>query len=147
VINPKSNGLFDVETDAYFLARLTGTSVTNSTTTSRKFIMNLEADEWDEELCSLLGIPLDFLSEIQPTVRGFYCAGASPITASVVYTQAPPYGHGCCKKGDRKITFGTDAFALALTGDSSNASMIFEPRRNASTVIEWCERFTEAVSR
>lgn len=64
-----------------------------------------------------------------------------------VDTQAAPYGHGCHRKGDGKITFGTGAFALALIGDSSNASTIFEPRRKASTVIEWYERFTEAVSR
>ncbi|MFM0741189.1 FGGY family carbohydrate kinase [Paraburkholderia xenovorans] len=57
--------------------------MTNATTASRKFLMNLEAGEWDEELCRQFGIPIDFLPEIRPTVRDFGCGGASAITASV----------------------------------------------------------------
>ena len=39
-----------------------------------------------------------------------------PITASVVDQQASLYGHGCRQAGDAKITFGTGAFALMVTG-------------------------------
>src|SRR5690606_32343334 len=39
-------------------------------------------------------------------------------TASVVDQQASLYGHGCRRRGDAKITFGTGAFALAVSGES-----------------------------
>jgi glycerol kinase len=39
-----------------------------------------------------------------------------PLTASIVDQQASLYGHGCRGAGDAKITFGTGAFALAVTG-------------------------------
>ena len=40
-----------------------------------------------------------------------------PLTASLVDQQASLYGHGCRTAGDAKITFGTGAFALAVTGE------------------------------
>lgn len=40
----------------------------------------------------------------------------TPVTASIVDQQAALYGHGCREAGDAKITFGTGAFALAVTG-------------------------------
>jgi len=39
------------------------------------------------------------------------------LTASVVDQQASLYGHGCRQPGDAKITFGTGAFALVISGN------------------------------
>jgi len=41
-----------------------------------------------------------------------------PVTASVVDQQAALYGFGCRKAGDTKMTFGTGAFALMVTGNN-----------------------------
>ncbi|MGD1876111.1 MAG: FGGY family carbohydrate kinase, partial [Kiloniellaceae bacterium] len=107
-------------TDAFFLDRLTGRCVTDITTASRSSLMNLESGQWDPELCRLFGVPLEALPEIVATTGDFGAmtvAGKSvPVTASIVDQQAALYGHGCRHAGDGKITFGTGAFALMVTG-------------------------------
>ena len=107
-------------TDAFFLDRLAGECITDITTASRTSLMNLATGQWDEELCRLFRVPMEALPRIVPTTgrlgevtsRG----RAVPVTASVVDQQASLYGHGCRRVGDAKITFGTGAFALLVTG-------------------------------
>ena len=107
-------------TDAFFLDRLTGRCVTDVTTASRTSLMNLETLEWDAELCRIFSVPIETLPEIVPTTANFGAIrtehGLVPVTASVVDQQAALYGFGCRDAGDAKVTFGTGAFALALTG-------------------------------
>jgi len=108
-------------TDAFFLDRLSGTFATDITTASRTSLMNLATASWDEDLCRLFGVPIDALPPIYPTVSNFGSVSLGgrdiPITASVVDQQAALYGHGCRTTGDAKLTFGTGAFALAVTGN------------------------------
>ncbi len=84
--------------------------------------MNLHSGQWDEELCDLFSVPIDTLPEILPTTGCFgeiiSKGNRIPVTASVVDQQAALYGHGCRTRGDTKITFGTGAFALVITGDT-----------------------------
>ena len=104
-------------TDAFFLERLTGRCVTDITTASRTSLMNLERGEWDADLCALFGVPMECLPQIVPSLGDFgTLPGRLPLTASLVDQQAALYGHGCRAPGDAKITFGTGAFALAVTG-------------------------------
>jgi glycerol kinase len=56
-----------------------------------------------------------------------------PVTASVVDQQASLYGHGCRDVGDAKITFGTGAFALAITGDQPQRS----PEQGLLPTVAW----------
>ncbi|AKI00537.1 glycerol kinase [Hoeflea sp. IMCC20628] len=108
-------------TDAFFLDRLGGTFVTDITTASRTCLMNLETGQWDPELCAVFGVPIQALPQIVPTTGDFGTVESHgkriPITASIVDQQASLYGHGCAEGGDAKITFGTGAFALMVTGD------------------------------
>lgn len=108
-------------TDAFFLDRLTGRFVTDITTASRTSLLNLQSGQWDNELCDLFGVPIDALPEIVASTGDFgelTSNGKSiPVTASIVDQQASLYGHGCRAPGDTKITFGSGAFALVLTGD------------------------------
>ncbi|QCI63836.1 FGGY family carbohydrate kinase [Phreatobacter stygius] len=104
-------------TDAFFLDRLTGSFATDISTASRTSLMNLETGCWDAALCDLFHVPIECLPEIRPTVGDFGLAGSSPLKASIVDQQAALFGHGCRRDGDVKITFGTGAFALALTGE------------------------------
>ncbi len=107
-------------TDAFFRDRLTGRFETDVTTASRSGLMSLATCGWDAELCRLFGVPMDCLPAITASTGdlGSLAAGARslPLTASLVDQQAALYGHGCRRPGDAKITFGTGAFALALTG-------------------------------
>lgn len=120
-------------TDAYFLDRLTGVFATDVTTASRTSLMNLSTGQWDNELCELFGVPIESLPEIRDTVGHFGEIGVTPVTASIVDQQAALYGHGCRKEGDAKITFGTGAFALTLTGDQ----VIRAPEKGLLATIAW----------
>ena len=102
--------------DAFFLARLTGQFATDVTTASRTSLMSLDTLQWDEELCTLFGVPRQCLPEIKNTTGPFGLIGKAPVTANLVDQQAALFGHGCMNPGDTKITFGTGAFALSLGG-------------------------------
>lgn len=101
--------------DSFFLDRLAGVYATDVTTASRTSLMNLDTGRWDPELCRLFGVPLEALPEIRSTVGSFGAAGKLAITASICDQQAALFGHGCRRAGRAKITFGTGAFALAVT--------------------------------
>ena len=103
--------------DAFFLDRLAGRFITDVTTASRTSLMNLETLAWDPVLCDLFGVPVDCLPEIVPTAGALGEIDGMPLTASMVDQQAALFGHGCRRRGDAKITFGTGAFALAIAGD------------------------------
>lgn len=119
--------------DAWFLDRLTGVFATDVTTASRTSLMNLATGQWDAELCELFGVPIETLPPIFDTVGHFGEIGATPVTAAVVDQQASLYGHGCRNAGDAKITFGTGAFALTLTGDE----IIRAPEKGLLATIAW----------
>ena len=95
--------------------------------------MNLATCRWDEELCRLFGVPIECLPEIRPTVGEFGGIGGMPLTAAVVDQQAALYGHGCRDAGDAKVTFGTGAFALAITG----AEIVRAPERGLLPTVAW----------
>ena len=123
--------------DAFFLDRLAGVFATDITTASRTSLMNLETGEWDADLCDLFGVPIEALPEIRPTMGAFgtiRIAGSEvPVSASAVDQQASLYGHGCRQAGDAKITFGTGAFALALTGNR----ICRVPERGLLPTVAW----------
>lgn len=102
-------------TDAFIFDRLGGRFVTDRATASRTSLMNMRTGLWDAGLCTLFGVPIECLPEIVPNVADFGRHGGIPIRAAIVDQQAALYGHGCRAPGDAKITFGTGAFALAVT--------------------------------
>ncbi len=108
-------------TDAFFLDRFANQFVTDITTASRTSLLNLQSGQWDSELCDLFGVPIDALPDIVASTGDFGALKSNgkfiPITASIVDQQASLYGHGCRTLGDAKITFGTGAFALVVTGN------------------------------
>ena len=98
--------------DAFFHDRLTGIFATDVTTASRTSLMSLETCNWDPDLCALFDVPMECLPEIRSTAGDFGRVAKTPATASIVDQQAALFGHGSLAK----ITFGTGAFALAVTG-------------------------------
>lgn len=124
-------------TDAFFLDRLTGRFVTDVSTASRTALMNLQQLQWDETLCECFGVPVECLPTIVSTTGELGTIntehGPTPLTASVVDQQAALYGFGCRKRGDAKITFGTGAFALMLTGDD----IVSRPDSGLLPTVAW----------
>ena len=123
--------------DSFFIDRLCGRFVTDVTTASRTSLMNLRTQQWDPELCNLFGVPMPVLPEILPCMCNFAATGnrasAPNIVMSIVDQQAALYGHGCRNIGDAKITFGTGAFALCVTGDSPYS----DPQSGLLPTIAW----------
>lgn len=103
-------------TDAFFLDRLAGTFATDIATASRTGLLDLATGDWSEELCALHGVPRACLPPIRAVDAGFGTIGGVPVKACIVDQQAALYGHGCRAPGEAKITFGTGAFLLAVTG-------------------------------
>ncbi len=124
-------------TDAFFLHRLTGHFVSDITTASRTSLMNLNTGKWSPELCDIFSVPIDALPEIVATTGDFGTlqSGTStiPVTASIVDQQASLFGHGCRNAGDAKITFGTGAFALVLTGEKYHRA----PQQGLLPTVAW----------
>lgn len=106
-------------TDAFFLDSLTGVFATDVSTASRTSLMNLETGAWDPVLCEAFGVPIACLPEIRPSIGDFGSIDGVPVRAAVVDQQAALWGHGCRTPGAIKITFGTGAFALAVTGHTT----------------------------
>jgi glycerol kinase len=104
-------------TDAFFLDRLCGSFKTDLATASRTGLLDLRTGAWSREMCELHGVPIHCLPEIATVDGDFGKIGGTPVKVSIVDQQAALYGHACRKPGDCKITFGTGAFLLAVTGD------------------------------
>ena len=103
-------------TDAWFRWQLTGRFETDVTTAARTSLMNLGTCDWDPELCRIFGVPMQALPRITASSGDLgVLAPGLPLTASLTDQQAALYGHGCRVPGDAKVTFGTGAFALAVT--------------------------------
>ncbi|NCO85420.1 MAG: glycerol kinase [Rhodobacterales bacterium] len=103
-------------TDAFFRDRLTGRFETDASTASRTALMDLSTGQWSPAMCALFGVPMGALPAITATTGDLGRIGALRLAASVVDQQAALYGHGCRAPGEAKITFGTGAFALMVSG-------------------------------
>lgn len=97
--------------------------VTDVTNASRTLLMNIETLEWDEEICSELGIRMSMLPEIRPSVGDFRkvrqrgSLSQVPITGVLGDQQAATFGQACFNDGDGKNTYGTGLFMLLNTGE------------------------------
>lgn len=120
-------------TDAFFLDRLTGQFATDVATASRTCLLDIRAGAWDDELCALFDVPRECLPEIRPSVGAFGEVGGIPVAASIVDQQASLYGHGCRSPGETKVTFGTGAFVLAVTG----RNVLAAPASGLLPTIAW----------
>lgn len=112
--------------ETYLIWRLTGSHVTDYSNASRTMLFDIHKLRWDEELCSLLGIPLCILPEPMPnsyvygTVRqgipGFEKVAGVPVCGAAGDQQAALFGQGCFRPGEAKNTYGTGCFTLMNIG-------------------------------
>lgn len=97
--------------------------VTDVSNASRTLLMNLETLQWDDELLSIFGVPLQTLATIKSSseIYGYTSPegvfGARiPIAGIVGDQHAALLGQLCFEKGESKTTYGTGNFALINTG-------------------------------
>ena len=99
------------------------TDVSNA---SRTLLYNLHTQEWDQELCELLSIPVDVLPTVVPScgiIGETDLLGHSiPISGIAGDQQAALFGQMCTQPGMVKNTYGTGCFLLMNTGSDAMAS-------------------------
>jgi glycerol kinase len=108
--------------DTWLAWQLTGgLHVTDPTNASRTLLMDLRTRQWDEGLCSLIGVPAGMLGEIVPSSGMIAPITSGPLAgarlgAIIGDQQAALVGQGCFLPGMAKNTYGTGCFLLANTG-------------------------------
>jgi glycerol kinase len=97
-----------------------GVHITDVTNASRTMLMDLRTLRWDEEICSLLGIPPVMLPDIRPSSQVYGTATGTlagvPVAGDLGDQQAALFGQTCFSPGEAKNTYGTGNFLLLNTG-------------------------------
>src|SRR3954447_7644566 len=101
-----------------------GLHITDPSNASRTMLMNLETLDWDDELCSAIGVPRAMLPEIRPSsavygeVKEGGFAGVQ-VAGDLGDQQAATFGQTCFSVGEAKNTYGTGNFLLLNTGNEA----------------------------
>jgi len=114
--------------DTWLIWNMTGGKrhVTDYTNASRTMLFNINELCWDEELCQLMGIPMNILPEVLPSSadfgvvepsRGLEAIAGVPILGLAGDQHAALFGQGCFAPGQAKNTYGTGCFLLMNTGE------------------------------
>ena len=107
--------------DSWLLWHLTGEHLTDPTNASRTMLMALDTLDWDDSLCSAMGVPRGALPAIRPSVsvfgEGIGVLGGVPVAGVLGDQQAALFGQTCFEPGTAKNTYGTGCFLLLNTGE------------------------------
>ncbi|MBA2934075.1 glycerol kinase GlpK [Sphingomonas sp. CGMCC 1.13654] len=110
--------------DCFLLWRLTGGKVhaTDATNASRTLLFDIHAQDWDDELLALFGLPRAILPDVRDNAGLFgetdpdLLGVAIPIAGMAGDQQAAVVGQACFEVGSAKSTYGTGCFLLLNTG-------------------------------
>jgi len=110
--------------DCFLIWKLTGGTrhVTDATNAARTMLYNIRENQWDADICSKFGIPMNMLPEVLDCAADFGIShgdilGAElPILGVAGDQQAATLGQACFEPGMLKSTYGTGCFALLNTG-------------------------------
>jgi len=109
--------------DSFLIWHLTGGKVhaTDATNAARTMLYDINAGQWDADICALLNIPMSMLPEVRDCADDFgstdLLGGTVPILGVAGDQQAATIGQACFQPGMMKSTYGTGCFALLNTGD------------------------------
>lgn len=127
--------------DTWLINKLTGgvAHVTEPSNASRTLLFDIDALEFDPDLCGLLGVPTHVLPEVSTTSGRFgvttdecpFGAGI-PISGAAGDQQAALFGQACFSPGDAKNTYGTGSFVLMNLGSDRP-----EPTEGLLTSVAW----------
>jgi glycerol kinase len=96
--------------------------VTDATNAARTMLYNINTNTWDEEICTLLDIPMKMLPQVKDCAADFSVISEEifgkkiPINGVAGDQQSAAIGQACFKPGMIKSTYGTGCFALLNTG-------------------------------
>jgi glycerol kinase len=101
-----------------------GLHITDVSNASRTMLMDLESLSWDEEIASVMGVPMSMLPEIRASseVYGEIKSGAFEgvqLAGDLGDQQAATFGQACFSPGEAKNTYGTGNFLLLNTGPAA----------------------------
>lgn len=110
--------------DTYLLWRLTNgqSHLTDITNASRTLLFNIHTQQWDDEICKALHIPMCLLPRVLDNAADFGHFDASILGAAIPVVgvagdqQAATIGQACFHEGMAKVTYGTGSFMLLNTG-------------------------------
>ena len=110
--------------DSFLLWRLTNgeSHKTDATNASRTCLFNIHAQQWDDELLTLFGVPKNLLPTVEDCAADFGHSTAtlfgSPIAICAMAgdQQAALVGQACTSPGMIKGTYGTGCFMMINTG-------------------------------
>jgi glycerol kinase len=123
----ESGDLLFGNTDSWVIWNLTGGTdggihMTDVTNASRTLLMDLKTLQWDDALCSAIGVPKAMLPEIKASsdVYGEVRSGGGfngvKVAGDLGDQQAATFGQTCFAVGEAKNTYGTGNFLLLNTG-------------------------------
>ncbi|MEE8341711.1 MAG: FGGY family carbohydrate kinase [Candidatus Neomarinimicrobiota bacterium] len=96
---------------AYLTQSFTGIPATDESIAGRSLLMNLDKIEWDEELCSLFGVPMSCLPSLKPTVHDYGLVEIGddhiPLYCVIGDQQAALIGQDGSTPGTLAMNFGT----------------------------------------
>ncbi len=124
--------------DSYLIWKLTNgeSHTTDATNAARTMLFNIKTNTWDEEICSLLDIPMNMLPQVKDCADNFgdvdedIFGGAISINGVAGDQQSATIGQACFEPGMLKSTYGTGCFALLNTGEN----MVLSQHRLLSTI-------------
>lgn len=127
--------------DSYLVSRLSEerSFKTDYSNASRTQLFNIRTLQWDDELCTLYGVPRHCLAEVcmsdslfgTTTLSGFL-PKAIPICGILGDSHAALLGQNCIKPGQTKATYGTGSSVMMQTGEKLVTS-----RNGLATSLAW----------
>jgi glycerol kinase len=98
-----------------------GLHITDVSNASRTMLMDLDDLSWDEEICSIIGVPTSMLPEIRASSEAYGEVKNGGFTGVQIAgdlgdQQAATFGQACLSPGEAKNTYGTGNFLLLNTG-------------------------------
>ncbi len=127
--------------DSWILWKLTNGRVhaTDPSNASRTMLFDIAREEWSEELCDLLSVPISALPEVMSSAGRFgETAPEGPIESGIPISgiagdqQAALFGQACFTPGQAKNTYGTGGFVLANLGNA-----LPDPVEGLLTTVAW----------
>lgn len=121
--------------DSWLVWKLTGGKVhiTDVTNASRTMLFNIRTLEWDEDLTSMLNLPMSMLADVKESSEVYGHTDKNiPIAGIAGDQQAALFGQMCTEAGMAKNTYGTGCFLVLNTGDE-----IIRSKNNLLSTIAW----------
>ncbi len=127
--------------DSWLLWNLTGGRVhaTDPSNASRTMLFDIGTLAWDEELCTLLNVPMHALAKVLPSSGRFGVTSAEcgvppgiAISGIAGDQQSALFGQACFAPGTAKNTYGTGSFVLLNVGNTCPP-----PTEGMITTVAW----------